>query len=97
MKCQKRGLSQCLFRFFSVICLLSNASFAVHGGLWNGVDWMVGFVYFSFLTPVTELIGVVRTEVAIAPNVELKGKTETDFIDHNETNNHKKRLCSQLL
>ena len=61
---------------FSLLCLLSEASLAVHVGLWNGVDWMVGFVFFRFffcffLTPVSKLIGIIRTEVSVAPNVEL--------------------------
>lgn len=39
-------VSQCLsFRFVFVTC----PSLAVHVGLWNGVDWMVGFV-FLFLS-----------------------------------------------
>ncbi len=76
-------------------------SLAVHVGLWNDVDWMVSVVFFHFsffvLTPVTKLIGIVRAEVSVAPNVELMGKTETDFIERDETNDHEMRRCFQLL
>ena len=75
------------------------ASLAVHVGLWNGVDRMVGLCFsssFVFLAPVTKLIGVVSTEVSVAPNVELMERQETDFIDHDETNNHKMLLCSPI-
>lgn len=44
-------------------------------------------LFFYFLAPVTKLIGVVCTEVSVAPNVELLERQETDFIVHNETNN----------
>lgn len=59
---------------FCLLCLLSQASLAVHVGLWNGVDWMVDFVPSHpsiFLTAVTKLIGIIRTEISIAPDVEL--------------------------
>ena len=42
-------------------------------GLWNGVEWMVSWSFFLFLTPVAKLVGVVCTEVSVAPNVELSG------------------------
>lgn len=45
----KRKSESMLVVLFSTVCLLrplSDASLAVHVGLWNGVDWMVGFVVF---------------------------------------------------
>lgn len=78
MSNKKRNMSQCLSFSFSrfIFLLLSKSSIAVHVCLWNGVDWMVVFFVFLFLflTPVTKLIGIVRTEVSVAPNVELMGR-----------------------
>lgn len=75
MSNKKRNMSQCLSFSFSrfIFFLLSKSSIAVHVCLWNGIDWMVVFC-FLFLTPVTKLIGIVRTEVSVAPNVELMGR-----------------------
>lgn len=56
------------------------------------IGWSILFLslpFFLLLTAVTELISIVRTEISIAPNVELIGKTETDFIDHNESKSNK--------
>lgn len=38
------------------------------------IGWSFVFFSFLFLTPVTKLIGIVRTEVSVAPNVELMGR-----------------------
>lgn len=46
----------------------------------------------SFLAAVAKLVGIIRTEVSIAPNVELKGKMETFNSQMMKTNNHNKQL-----
>lgn len=44
-----KRVSQCLsFNFLSFIYFVFCPILVVHVGLWNGVDWMVGFVFYSF-------------------------------------------------
>lgn len=84
IQCQKKVVSQCLsfsfssffdFVFYPLCHLLS---MLVFGMVLDGRFLFFHLLLFSplFLTAVTELISIVRTEVSIAPNVELNGNTD---------------------
>lgn len=78
MSNKKRNMSQCLsfsfsrFIFFFFCRNRQSPSMFVFGMVLIG--WSFFFSFFLFLTPVTKLIGIVRTEVSVAPNVELMGR-----------------------
>lgn len=89
---KSESIACCLVFVYFVFCPMRHSpSMLVFGMVLTG--WSI--LFFSpisfFLTAVTKLISIIRTEISIAPNVELM-RGHRDFSEHNETNDQCKLL-----